>query len=107
MDPVRPIRGEPRRCERLRPGRRRLAEQPRLFDRLERLEQVAGHRWRLWLEPGVRVELPPGDVAPALARLARHQTEHALLDRAVAVVDLRVADRLVVTPAPLVREAAG
>ncbi|MFP4360819.1 MAG: cell division protein FtsQ/DivIB [Alphaproteobacteria bacterium] len=91
----------------LEPILRRLAEQPRLFDRLERLEQVAGHRWRLWLEPGVRVELPPGDVAPALARLARHQTEHALLDRAVAVVDLRVADRLVVTPAPLVREAAG
>jgi cell division protein FtsQ len=85
---------------------RRLAAQPTLFARLERLEHVGGRRWRLWLEPGVRVELPPGGVASALARLARHQTDHALLDRAVAAVDLRVADRLVVTPAPLVQEAS-
>ena len=86
---------------------RRLAATPGLLDRLERLERVGGRRWRLWLEPGVRVELPPDAVAPALARLSRAQAGYGLLDRAVAVVDLRVDDRLVVTPAPVVREAAG
>ncbi len=85
---------------------RRLAEQPALFERLRRLEHVGGRRWRLWLAPGVRVELPAGGTAGALARLARHQAEHGLLDRAVTAVDLRVADRLVVTPAPVVREAS-
>jgi cell division protein FtsQ len=96
--------GEPPAVE---PMLRRLAAEPVLFERLRRLERVGGHRWRLWLEPGVRVELPPGEVAAALARLARRQAEHGLLDRAVAAVDLRVADRLVVTPAPLLREAPG
>jgi cell division protein FtsQ len=86
---------------------RRLAARPELFARLERLEHVGGRRWRLWLAPGVRVELPPGDVAHALARLARRQAEDGLLDRALAAVDLRLADRLVVTPAPVVREASG
>jgi len=86
---------------------RHLAARPELFARLERLEQVDGRRWRVWLDPGVRVELPPGDVTAALGRLARYHAAAGLLDRAVAVVDLRVADRLVVTAAPLVREASG
>ncbi len=86
---------------------RALATTPELLSRLERLERVGGRRWRLWLAPGVRVELPPGDAAGALARLAEHQAATALLDRAVAVVDLRVADRLLLTPAPLVKEATG
>jgi len=84
-----------------------LAAVPALRARLTRLERVAGRRWRLWLEPGVRVELPPHDPAAALGRLAAQQAAHALLDRAVAVVDLRLADRLVVTPAPIVRKVAG
>jgi cell division protein FtsQ len=86
---------------------RDLAARPELFARLERLEHVDGRRWRVWLAPGVRIELPPGDVTAALGRLARHHAAAGLLDRAVAVVDLRVADRLIVTPAPLVREATG
>jgi cell division protein FtsQ len=96
--------GEPPAVE---PILRRLAAEPALFERLQRLEQVGGRRWRLWLEPGIRVELPPGRPEAALARLARHQSADGLLDRAVAAVDLRVGDRLVVTPAPVVREASG
>jgi cell division protein FtsQ len=83
---------------------RRLAEQPALLERLRRLQHVGGRRWRLWLEPGVRIELPPGGTTAALARLARLHADHDLLDRAVAAVDLRVADRLTVTPAPVLRE---
>ncbi len=68
---------------------------------------MSERRWRLWLAPGVRVELPAGDTAAGLARLAEHHATHGLLDRAVAAIDLRVADRLIVTPAPIVREVAG
>jgi cell division protein FtsQ len=86
---------------------RALTTTPDLLARLERLERVAGRRWRLWLAPGVRVELPAGAPRRGLARLAAQQSAHRLLDRAVAAVDLRLDDRLVVTPAPLVREARG
>lgn len=84
-----------------------LATEPLLRARLERLERVGGLRWRLWLEPGVRVELPPETPATALARLARRHAADGLLDRAISAVDLRVADRVIVAPAPILREASG
>jgi cell division protein FtsQ len=84
---------------------RALAADPELLDRLERLERLRGERWRLYLRPGVTVELPPGDTAPAIARLLEIQRDTGVLDRAVAVVDLRVPDRIVVIPWPRVRRA--
>ena len=84
---------------------RRLARHPTLLARLERLEHLPSDRWRLTFAPGVVVELAPGDVEPQLRRLAELATGQGLLDRAVAVVDLRAADRLVVTPWPVVRNA--
>ncbi len=87
-----------------------LAASPDLVARLERMERLPSERWRLRFRPGVRIELPPGPVEPAVARLIALQDEADILGRAVGVVDLRVADRVVVTPWPLVqrpRSAAG
>ena len=73
--------------------------------RVTRLERTGAHRWRLRLARGTRIELPATAPLDALARLARLQAEKGLLDRAVAAVDLRVADRLVVTPLPILKRA--
>lgn len=83
-----------------------LAAAPDLLARLERLERLPAERWRLRFQPGVTVELPPGDTAQAVARLIAVEREMDLFGRAVAVIDLRVADRVVVTPWPRVQPAA-
>ncbi len=83
-----------------------LAGAPDLMARIERMERLPIERWRLRFRPGVVVELPPGPVEPAISRLIALQREGDLLGRAVAVVDLRVPDRVVVTPWPRVRTSA-
>ena len=62
--------------------------------------RVGERRWNLHLTNGGDVLLPEGQVPAALQRLAELQTAHALLDRPLQVIDLRLPDRLVVRPAP-------
>lgn len=87
---------------------RLVAATRRLGVPVTRLERTGGHRWRLELASGVRIELPAQQPLDALDRLARLQKRARVLDRAVAAIDLRLADRVVLTPRPILRyEEAG
>jgi cell division protein FtsQ len=57
---------------------------------------VADRRWTLKLADGVDVMLPERHAAEAVALLARLDRESGLLNRDVAAIDLRLADRVVV-----------
>jgi cell division protein FtsQ len=75
---------------------RALAREPALAARLKSAVRVSQRRWDLQLANGVLVKLPAQGTEAALARLARIDADSGLLDRAVAAVDLRVADRMYV-----------
>ena len=77
-----------------------LATQPELQARMVAAVRVGERRWNLRMKNGADVLLPEGAEALALARLAELQASHALLDRPLAVVDMRLPDRLVVRPQP-------
>ena len=77
-----------------------LAAQPELQKRVVAAVRVGERRWNLRMTNGADVMLPEGAEIQALARLAELQASHALLDRPLAVVDLRLPDRLVVRPLP-------
>jgi len=77
-----------------------LGAQPELMKRVVAAVRVAERRWNLRMTNGADVMLPEGGEAPALARLAELHTSQSLLDRPLAVVDLRLPDRLVVRPQP-------
>lgn len=86
-----------------------LAEQPDLRPRVKAATLVSGRRWNLRLddlENGVDVRLPEEQAATAWRRLAELEREHGLMKRKVAMIDLRLPDRLVIrltdgTPLPL------
>jgi cell division protein FtsQ len=81
-----------------------------LFDALDALPKIAGRvvaavrvgerRWNLVMKDGTTVELPDNHAKVALERLAELDAKYALLDRPLAVVDMRLGDRLVVRPWP-------
>ena len=73
-----------------------------VLDRTQALVRVGERRWNLRLHNGADVMLPEGQEAPALNRLAEMQARHALLDRPLLAIDLRLADRMVLRhpPAP-------
>lgn len=76
-----------------------LDRHPEVKQRVAAVVRVNRRRWNLRLASGADVLLPEGHEAAALARLAELHRDTALLDRALRVVDLRLADRLVLRPA--------
>ena len=73
-----------------------LRTYPAVSGQVEAAVRVSGRRWNLRLRNGIDIRLPAEDVATALERLAEYQREHALFERDVIAVDLRVPDRLIV-----------
>ncbi|PZW37976.1 cell division protein FtsQ [Humitalea rosea] len=71
---------------------------PEVMTRVQALIRVADRRWNLRLHTGTDVLLPEGEEPAAVARLAALQRSHGLLDRPLAAVDLRLADRMVLRP---------
>ena len=62
--------------------------------------RVGERRWNLQLNNGADVMLPEGHEVAALDRLMQLQQDHALLDRPLAAIDMRLPDRLVLRPRP-------
>lgn len=75
-----------------------LATQPALQARVTAAVRVGERRWNLHMDSGTDIMLPEGEEKRALARLAELQASHALLDRPLQAVDMRLPDRLVVRP---------
>lgn len=75
-----------------------LDEYPDLKGRVRAAIRVGERRWNLRLRNGADVMLPEGHAAAAIARLMEFHARDALLDRPLAVVDMRLPDRMVVRP---------
>lgn len=75
-----------------------LAAQPTIQARVVAAVRVGERRWNLRLNNGTDVLLPEGAEAQALARLAELQGTHALLDRPLQALDMRLPDRFVFRP---------
>ncbi|HEX9647156.1 MAG TPA: cell division protein FtsQ/DivIB [Alphaproteobacteria bacterium] len=73
-----------------------IAGAPELARRLSAAVRVGGRRWNLRFDDRVDVKLPEQDIAQAWARLVALQRDEQVLDRAIAVLDLRREDRVVV-----------
>lgn len=79
-----------------------LAGQPELLERVDAATRVGLRRWNLRFGNGVDVYLPEEGVAEAWRRLGALQDEQGILDREIAVIDLRLKDRLAVRMPPRV-----
>lgn len=77
-----------------------LDKTPSLSGRILAAVRVGERRWNLHMKNGIDVMLPEGHETEALDRLVLLQQEHALLDRPLAAIDLRLPDRLVIRPRP-------
>jgi cell division protein FtsQ len=71
-----------------------------ILDRTQAMVRVGERRWNLRLHNGVDVLLPEGQEAAALNRLAEMHARHALLDRPLVAIDMRLPDRMVLRQPP-------
>ncbi len=79
---------------------RMIDRHPELAERLEALVRVGNRRWDIRFTGNVTVRLPEIGAGEALDRLAGLHRREQILDRAIVVVDLRIADRLVLQTLP-------
>lgn len=75
-----------------------LVAQPELAAHVVAATWVGNRRWDLRLDNDITVKLPADDAGLALARLAELMDRERLLERDVTIVDLRLLDRVVLTP---------
>lgn len=77
-----------------------LAAEPDIAPRVKAAVRVGKRRWNVWLdaigEGGIDIRLPESEPAQALARLVALNREQGLLRRDLAMIDLRLTDRLIV-----------
>ncbi len=77
-----------------------LADHPALAAMVKASIRVGGRRWNLLMTSGSDVMLPEGHEIAGIKRLVQLQQEHAVLDRPLVAIDLRLPDRLVLRPRP-------
>ncbi|WP_377274959.1 cell division protein FtsQ/DivIB [Rhizobium sp. R86522] len=73
-----------------------FSQWPAIASRVKAFIRVGGRRWDVHLESGIVVRLPEENVPGALALLNRFDAEQQVLSRDIAVVDLRLPDRVAV-----------
>lgn len=77
-----------------------LAAEPELNARVKAAVRVGKRRWNVWLDAigdgGIDIRLPEAGAADALARLIALDRDQGLLRRDLAMIDLRLPDRLIV-----------
>jgi cell division protein FtsQ len=69
---------------------------PAIASRVKAFVRIGGRRWDVHLDNGVVVRLPEENVSGALALLNRFDEEQQVLSRDIAVVDMRLPDRVTV-----------
>lgn len=75
-----------------------IASEPALLHRMEAAIWVGERRWDLRFDTGLTAQLPEQDLAGGWHRLVELIYSRRLLESAVTVVDLRLADRVVLRP---------
>lgn len=77
-----------------------LASEPELRGRITAMTRVADRRWTLTFDNGIELHLPEQDIGRAWAKFAQLERNQGLLNRDIAIVDLRLPDRMVVRLSP-------
>lgn len=75
---------------------------PDLMLKVQAAARVGERRWTLYLDNGVKIDLPEDDVDAALKRVAELDATQNILSKGIREVDLRTKDRIVIALAEAV-----
>lgn len=75
-----------------------IEEQPNLKPLVASARRIGGRRWDVVLRPGLLIKLPQDKPEAAWEELAQLYETQNLAARAIRVIDMRVEDRLFITP---------
>jgi cell division protein FtsQ len=76
-----------------------FAAEPDLTRHVVSSSWVGGRRWDVLFDTGVTAKLPENDMELAFRKLATAQEKHNILGQNLGVIDLRLPEKMVLTPA--------
>jgi cell division protein FtsQ len=83
-----------------------LTDRPALAEKVTAAVRVGERRWNLRMANGSDVMLPEGHEVAAMDRLLQLQQDHAVLERPLAAIDLRLPDKIVFRPRPETKDSS-
>jgi len=76
-----------------------MDEFPQIVPRVDSFVSVSDSRWDMVMDDGaLRVMLPEQNMRKALRQLQRLQNQTQILDRTIEIIDMRLSDRLTLSP---------
>jgi len=76
-----------------------MDEFPQIAPRVDSFVSVSDSRWDMVMDDGaLRVMLPEQNMRKALRQLQRLQNQTQILDRTIEIIDMRLSDRLTLSP---------
>lgn len=81
-----------------------LAVAPELAKRVKAAVRVGGRRWDIKMDNGLEIYLPELEPVSAWVQLAELQELHNVMEGDIAIVDLRLPDRIILRQLPLKEE---
>lgn len=75
-----------------------LKTEPELFAEVWAISYQSGRRWDVHLRNGIEIRLPEAEPRQAWSRLAIMERRKQIINRDLAVIDLRIPEQLIVEP---------
>ena len=75
-----------------------LKTEPELFAEVWAISYQSGRRWDVHLRNGIEIRLPEAEPRQAWSRLAVMERRKQIINRDLAVIDLRIPEQLIVEP---------
>jgi cell division protein FtsQ len=82
-----------------------LSATPELMSKVSAATRLGNRRWNLYLDNGVKVELPESGVSHALQQVAEIDKSQNILSKGISQLDLRIAGQMTVAVAEIEKDA--
>ena len=75
-----------------------LKTEPELYAEIWAIQHISKRRWNVHMKNGITIKLPEKEPGFAWSRLARFEHQNQIIQRDLAVIDMRLQDQILIEP---------
>ncbi len=75
-----------------------LKTEPELYAEIWAIQHISKRRWNVHMKNGITIKLPENGPGFAWSRLARFEHQNQIIQRDLAVIDMRLQDQILIEP---------
>lgn len=75
-----------------------LKTEPELYAEIWAIQHISKRRWNVHMKNGITIKLPENEPGFAWSRLARFEHRNQIIQRDLAIIDMRLQDQILIEP---------